>query len=301
MCINFQERLMFGYVKPQSAELLVKEYEFYKATYCGICRAMKKHIGKTAPMTITYDSVFLALIRMLQVEDSDIGVRRSRCIAHPIKSRPMLKINPAIEYTAKAFAILTYYKALDDRSDEKGMRRFAVGLCKPALNTHRRRADIELLDRVCAEKLSAIADIEKSGEQTLDKPARLFGELLAEIFSFGLSGSDKIVYSEVGIHLGKFIYLADAAEDYDKDIKEGKFNPYANIYDNQPLTRENRETIKTGLLLECRELERAIDLMPFGNRATIENIIRNIIYLGLPARIKFLDEEQKAISKEKEN
>ena len=33
---------MFGYVKPVVSELLVKEHEFYKATYCGICRSMKK-------------------------------------------------------------------------------------------------------------------------------------------------------------------------------------------------------------------------------------------------------------------
>jgi hypothetical protein len=146
-----------------------------------------------------------------------------------------------------------------------------------------------------------ISEIEKSGEQTLDKPARLFGELLSEIFSYGLSDNDKLVFSEVGIHLGKFIYLADAAEDYDKDIREGKFNPYANIYDKKPLTKENKKTIKTGLLLECRALEGAVNLMPFGNRATIENIIRNIIYIGLPKRIEFLDGDEKVISKEKEN
>lgn len=292
---------MFGYVKPKSAELLVKEYEFYKATYCGICRAMKKHIGLSAPMTITYDSVFLALIRMLLVEDSDIGVYKSRCAAHPLKKKPMLRMNPALEYTARAFAVLTYYKALDDVSDERGAKKLAVGLCKPTLNVHRRRADVEHLDRVCREKLSAISELEKSGEASLDKPARLFGELLSEIFSYGLSGDDKLVFSEVGVHLGKFIYLADAAEDYDKDIKEGKFNPYANIYEKKPLTRENRETIKTGLLLECRALEGAVNLLPFGNRATVENIIRNIIYLGLPARISFLDGDEKAISKEKEN
>ena len=292
---------MFGYVKPESAELLVKEYEFYKATYCGICRAMKRHVGVSAPMTITYDSVFLALIRMLFVDDKDIGVYKSRCIAHPMKKRPMLRCNAAIEYTARAFAILTYYKALDDKADERGARKLLTGLISPTLNAHRRRADIEFLDRVCYEKLSAITEIERSGEMSLDKPALLFGELLSEIFSYGLSGDDKLVFSEVGVHLGKFIYLADAAEDYAKDIKEGKFNPYANIYGKKPLTKENKQTIKTGLLLECRALEGAVNLMPFGKRAIIENIIRNIIYLGLPKRIEFLDEDEKAISKEKEN
>ena len=292
---------MFGYVKPQSSELLVKEYEFYKATYCGICRAMKKYIGKSSTMTITYDSVFLALIRMLFVPDEDIGVRRGRCIAHPLKARPMLKCNDAIEYTARAFAILTYYKALDDRADERGFKRFAVGMAKPFLSSYRKAADIEYLDKVCYEKLSAISEIERTMEKTLDKPAGLFGELLSEIFSYGLSGNDKLVYSAVGMHLGKFIYLADAVEDYEKDIKEGKFNPYANIYDKKPLTDENRRTIRTGLLLECRELESAVNLMPFGNRATVENIIRNIIYLGLVKRIAFLDVDEKDNLKEKEN
>ena len=60
---------MFGYVKPVPAELLVKEYEFYRATYCGICRSMKKHTGSLSKVTLSYDSVFLALVRMLSVDN----------------------------------------------------------------------------------------------------------------------------------------------------------------------------------------------------------------------------------------
>ena len=44
--------------------------------------------------------------------------------------------------------------------------------------------------------------------------------------------------------------------------------------------------------MECQKIESAVNLMPFGNRATIENIIKNIIYLGLPKRIEFLDEPE---------
>ena len=32
-----------------------------------------------------------------------------------------------------------------------------------------------------------------------------------------------------------------------------------------------------------------MNLLPFGRRAIIENIINNIIYVGLPKRIEFLD------------
>ena len=61
------ERFMFGYVKPVVGEMLVREHEFYKATYCGICRAMKKHTGALSNVTLSYDSVFLALMRMLYI------------------------------------------------------------------------------------------------------------------------------------------------------------------------------------------------------------------------------------------
>ena len=55
---------MFGYVKPVVTELLVKEYEFYKATYCGICRSMKKNTGALSNVTLSYDSVFLPSVRL---------------------------------------------------------------------------------------------------------------------------------------------------------------------------------------------------------------------------------------------
>ena len=43
------------------------------------------------------------------------------------------------------------------------------------------------------------------------------------------------------------------------------------------------------LILECKRMEAAVNLMEFANRFTIENIVKNIIYLGLPKRIEFLD------------
>ena len=92
MCYNrvnneLLENDMFGYVKPVVGDLLVKEHEFYRATYCGICRAMKKYTGKLSNVTLSYDSVFLALLRMLYIDDSDFGCEMRRCIAHPAKNQ----------------------------------------------------------------------------------------------------------------------------------------------------------------------------------------------------------------------
>ena len=117
---------MFGFVKPEQGSLLVKEYAFYKATYCGICRQMKAHTGALSPIFLTYDSVFLALVRMVFEDKKEIGVKKGRCLAHPIKSRPMLLPNPATEYTAKVFALLSYYKMKDDLADEGALTRIGL-------------------------------------------------------------------------------------------------------------------------------------------------------------------------------
>ena len=292
---------MFGYVKPVVGEMLVREHEFYKATYCGICRAMKKHTGFLSNVTLSYDSVFLALIRMLYIPDEDFKAEERRCIAHPTKKKSMLKENSALEYTAKAFAVLTYYKLRDDLSDESGLKKIGVTAVRPIVSVANKKADLEFLNEISADRLDKITVLEKAKCESVDAPAALFGELLGEIFAYGLADGERLVPYEVGYHLGRFIYAADAAEDYEKDRKSGSYNPYVLLYNGKDLTEDNKQSIKCGLLLECKKIEAAVNLLPFGKRATIENIISNIIYLGLVKRIEFLDEKKEKHTKEIEH
>nr|MBQ8890425.1 hypothetical protein [Clostridia bacterium] len=282
---------MFGYVKPVVSELLVKENEFYRATYCGICRAMKRHTGRLSTVTLTYDSVFLALVRMAYIPDSELSSSMRRCIAHPMKKKNMLNENSAIEYTARAFGILTYYKMRDDLTDERAGKRMLLSLLRPIASDAKKRANLSELSDTVRDRLEKITEHERARTASVDEPASLFGELLGEIFSFGLSGEDKLVTYQCGFHLGKFIYAADAAEDYSEDKRLGRYNPFIELYGGAELTAENKASIKCALLLECRALEGAVNLIPFGRKITVENIVRNIIYLGLTKRIEFLDGE----------
>ena len=283
---------VFGYVKPVNSELLVKEYEFYRATYCGVCRSMKKCTGALSNVLHSYDSVFLALVRMLYSPAENIKARKGRCIAHPIKSRVMLVRSEATDYTARAFGILTYYKLIDDIRDERMAKRLATTMLRPIFSGAKRRAGMKALAEVVREKLAAIHLLEQEKTPSVDAPATLFGELLGEIFAFGLEGAKRTVTYAIGLHLGKFIYAADAAEDYERDRATGSYNPYVLMYGGAPLTKENKATIKCALLLECRALEGAVNLLPFGSLSTIEGIINNVIYLGLPKRIEFLDGDE---------
>ncbi len=292
---------MFGYVKPAKGELLVKEFEFYRATYCGICRSMKKHTGIFSNATLSYDSVFLALVRMLYINDSEISAGKHRCIAHPLSKRPMLHENSAIEYTAYAFALLAYHKLDDDAFDERFAKKLAAGLMKTLVAPSRRHAPTRELAEIMRDKLGAIRALEEQKCPSVDDGATLFGEILGAVFSFGLEGSDALITYRCGYHLGRFIYCADAIDDYKKDVKSGAYNPYVIAYGGAELTEENKRTVHTALLLECKGLESAVNLLPFGKKKIIEGIINNIIYTGLTDRIEFLISDSSVAAEKEKN
>ncbi len=290
---------MFGYVKPSKGELFVKEFEFYRATYCGICRSMKKHTGILSNATLSYDSVFLALVRMLYIDDAQISAGMHRCIAHPLNKRCMLDENPAIEYTAYAFALLAYHKLDDDAYDERAFKKLAAGLMRSLVASSRKHKPTQQLSDIMKDRLMKIRELQQDGCESVDEGASLFGEILGNAFSFGLEGDDALVTYNCGYHLGKFIYSADAIEDYDKDLKSGAYNPYVLAYKGAILTEENKKTVHTALILECKKLESAVNLLPFGEKKIIEGIINNIIYNGLTERIDFLISGRSASKKEK--
>ena len=57
------ERDMFGYVTICKPELKVKDFEKYKAYYCGLCEELRERYGLGGQMTLTYDMTFLVNTR----------------------------------------------------------------------------------------------------------------------------------------------------------------------------------------------------------------------------------------------
>lgn len=283
---------MFGYVKPRRADMLVKDEAFYRAVYCGICQQMKTETGMLSRALLTYDSVFLALCRMVFLPDAAFGRQDVFCPMHPLKKQNALVSNEALTYTVSAFSLLSYYKLLDDKKDKEKVWQTAFFL-PLAKSAYRHTTDMTALEKTVREELSAIAVLEASASPSVDEGAEHFGKLLGEIFACGFSAGNATLLRETGFYLGKFIYAADAAEDYEKDKREGKYNPFVLQYAGASLTEENKSSIKVGLLLEADALARAIELYPFGKRKTLERIIKNVVYEGLPDRISFLDNTKK--------
>ncbi len=278
---------MFGYVKVNSAELKVKEYELYRGAYCGLCRTMGKCTGQCSRMSLSYDFAFLAMLRLV-LSDTQISFSQSRCIVHPLKKRNVMLKNPQLEVCAHAASILGYHKIKDDLADEKGLKKLKARLYYPLVRSWRKKslnAGYSELDRSVSEALARLADIEKQGLPSVDAPASVFGDILAEITSFGLDGTEKRLAAEIGRCVGKWIYIADALDDCAEDMEKGRYNPFLLLYGGRAPEGEELESIANAMKLELCAAEAAMDLLET-DKASVRNIIENTLYLGMPDTVR---------------
>ncbi len=294
---------MFGYIRTDTPELRVRENEYYRAVYCGLCRAQGKCTGQCSRMTLSYDMTFLALLR-LAISNEKPEIKVGRCIAHPFKKRAYLAECDALNYCAYASALLFYGKTVDDIIDERGKKRFKARLIKPFASGMRKKAlkQYALLDEKIAKGLKKLSEIEKKKLPSVDVPAEHFGEILADIISFGLEGKDEVIMKNIGRHIGKWIYILDACDDLADDIEKERFNPFIYLYDGSPLTEELKHDVNTSLKLELLAAEPAFDLIDFEGKSDIEGIIKNIMYRGMPdvaERVLELNGKTKASRKHK--
>ena len=295
---------MFGYVRVSKPELRVKEYELYRSTYCGLCRSMGKCTGQCSRMTLSYDFVFLALIRMSLMKDTaDFG--KKSCIAHPLQKRSYMKSNPTLRYCSGAAALLNYHKVKDDLSDEKGVKKLSAVCLLPFVASARRKAikkmGLSPLDKKISEDLQRLSEIEKTRLRSVDEPAKVFGELLGDILSYGTDGNSARISHALGMSVGKWIYIADALDDWNDDAKKERYNPFILLYGKDSPDKDTLDSIRIALKNELCAAEGAVDLMSFDDM-TVKNIIENILYLGLPARIDEISDNKKTLPrKEKAN
>lgn len=52
---------MYGYIRPDRGELKVREYQQFRAAYCGLCEALRRRCGLLSRFVVNYDLTFLAM------------------------------------------------------------------------------------------------------------------------------------------------------------------------------------------------------------------------------------------------
>lgn len=256
----------------------IKDSDFYKSVYCGVCRAMKKETGALSCAFLSYDAVFLALAR-LAVTGESYTVVREKCLRHPFRKRAVMRESASLSFAAKASAALLYGKLRDDITDEKGKKRAAAKAVAPYAKKFSRRADFPEADDIMADRLAALATAEKENASP-DACADISGEMLAGVAAFGLEGEKYAIMREIAFHIGRWIYLADAVCDYPDDVKRGRFNPFAAEYTAEEMKKFAEEEAYELTVPDLAAAQNAFALADCRD-AHINACIENILHYGM--------------------
>ena len=261
---------MFGYVTVNKDELKIKDYNRYHSYYCGLCRSLQLRHGKKGQVTLSYDMVFLDIL-LNGLYETPLTYEKRSCMLHPLQKHEMV-FNELTDYTADMGLLLTYFKLLDNWKDEKDVksRGFARSLMKDIVGIDVKWPRQSRAVRTCIHQLNGY---EATGEYDLDKVSGLTGTMLGELFVYK-EGDWSNELRKMGLYLGKFIYLLDAFEDLDKDLKKKDYNPWKPIMDRKDFDATVENTL-TMMMADCaKEFEK----LPIVQDV---EILRNILYSGV--------------------
>lgn len=270
---------MFGYVNIYKPELKMKDYYKYRAYYCGLCKTLKDKYGRFGQMTLSYDMTFLVIL-LTSLYESDTIREENRCLAHPIKKHNTL-INEITEYVADMNIILSYYHFLDDWQDEKKVSGLA-GLFTLRRQFEKINKNYPRQCKVIKESLRKLQVCEKNNESNIDIVSGCFGELMSEIFVYKKDMWEESL-RKTGFYLGKYIYLLDAYDDIEKDIKNNNYNPLINVYKNESFEEDYRMMMTMMMAESTKEFEKLPCLID-------EDILRNILYAGVWTKLNAIKE-----------
>lgn len=264
---------MFGYIIVNKEEMKFKEFDVYHSYYCGLCRKLKERYGGLGELSLSYDMTFLLLL-LTSLYEPETHLSSCKCIAHPFEKHET-RINVFTDYIADMNVLLTCLKCQDDWEDDKKLTRLAYGRL---LEGKSRKIKELYRDKIrnISMLMKEISDGEKADNQDIDAMSGLFGKVMSQIVVCREDEWSEIL-GNFGFYLGKFIYLMDAYEDVEEDIRKGRYNPLKRRYETPDFEGE----CKTILMMMMTECCKVFEQLPI-----IENveILRNILYSGIWCR-----------------
>lgn len=276
---------MFGYIKPFAPELKVREAEAYKAVYCGLCRTLFHEYGPVAAMLVNYDMVFAA---MLLTEGGVCPTfEKGRCAASPFKKKCYAASLPSLELAAAATVINTWHKLSDDAADEGFFKRLFAKLIKLLIRRKYKKA-AEAYPEIAFETADAIAlyqRLEEENCKSIDRMTDAVGKGAASMAAYSVESREireRILYNQA-----RFITVADALDDYQKDLKKKRYNLLCARYGE--ITSEVRSEVRTYVLHIMNE-----QYALFGKleKNAFSGITGNILTLGVEHTINDLLKKQ---------
>ncbi|RHO79710.1 hypothetical protein DW073_00020 [Ruminococcus sp. AF45-4BH] len=273
---------MFGYVVMNKPEIKFKDFDMYRSFYCGLCRELKERYGLSGQITLTYDMTFVILL-LSGLYEPPTKKGSTRCIVHPVRRQPVRK-NAITEYAADMNIFLTYYKCKDDWNDERSIPGLIFGKLLEGKEKKSEKLWSKKVQTIvsCLDELSAL---EKENATDIDRVSGCFGRIMAEIFAYREDVWEPTL-RRMGFYFGKFIYLLDAYDDVEEDVKKGNYNPFSKDY----IIKGFDDRVKNMLMMMMAETCREFEKLPI---IKYTDILRNILYSGVWCRFENVSGKRK--------
>ena len=134
--------------------------------------------------------------------------------------------------------------------------------------------------------MRAQTELEKAGCAVIDQACEPTAAMMRDISDYLLGEYSTPHTQKLFYNLGKWVYLIDALDDYDKDVKKGRYNVLYNVYGEGC----KAQAVKKGE----KELVFIFDMLFAQLRESIANIkfrfnhdlTDNIILRGIPLKTK---------------
>ena len=273
---------MFGYIQPDAPYLFKKDETLYKALYCGLCKSIGAGCGQRARTALTYDMAFMSAL-VHNIRHEDVNIKRAHCVLHLIKKRPIAAVDDITVMLGCINTALAYYKLLDDKADgdRKGVLRhlYKKGL-KRAVKKHKKAVEI------IENGMRAQGEIEKANCSIIEMAAEPSAVMMRELSVYALGEYSTSETEALFYDIGKWVYLIDALDDYDKDVKKHRFNVLFNAFGAQSLAQaveENRDELTFLFDSLFADMRMRISAIDFGfNR----DLTDNIILRGIPIKTR---------------
>ncbi len=234
---------MFGYVKTDLPNMYVKDTTLYKAMYCGLCKGIGCSCGAKGRLVLNYDLTFLSVLAH-NLMGIDVKIEKQHCIIHHIKKRPVAVPDELTERIGALNVILAYHKLNDDVLDS-GKGKMARSFFKSSYKKAKKKEPE--FDKIVEKRYADLVAYEKTGGNSVDISADPFGSMMVEVMQILLGEKCTENVKELSYELGKWIYLIDAVDDYDKDKKKNNFNVFINsdktIQTKQEFLEKNKEQL----------------------------------------------------------
>jgi len=215
---------VFGYVRPAPARLDTAGKELFRSAYCGLCHTLGRRYGWIARFLLNFDFTLLAILLSLNLPT---GCAVRRCAVHPCRGCRVLNETEALCIAADYSVVLAWWQIQDHIADHgffAGLKyRLAALLLRRAYRKARGLAPA--FDEAARRHLGELDKLEKARCASLDEASEPFASLLAELAEPETDETRRRILRQLFYHLGRWIYLIDAADDLKKDSASGAYNP----------------------------------------------------------------------------